>query len=114
MISRNCTEYVYNDVRKIFLGFKEKVKETDVDEVKRTRKVSNERINHLLLEAVAKAVDEHTRSKPPLDMTEIARVIQAALLVQILVHILTILDYQDFVYSRIIFCVFYLIVFVQF
>jgi hypothetical protein len=50
-------------VRKTFLESIQKVRNVNVDEVERTRKVPNEKINHLLLEAVAKAVSEYVQTK---------------------------------------------------
>ena len=69
---------VCNEVRKIYLDCLEQVKEADVDKVERTRKIPNERINHLMLEAVAKAVGEYLRTTTPKSMAEIAKIIQAA------------------------------------
>ena len=69
---------VYNEAKKTFLECIREVASVEVDEVERTRKVPNEKINHLMLEAVAKAVGEYVHTKPPSNMTEIARIIQAA------------------------------------
>jgi len=69
---------VYNEARKTFLECIQEVASVEVDKVERTRKVPNEKINHLVLEAVAKAVGEYVHTKPPSNMTEIARTIQAA------------------------------------
>jgi hypothetical protein len=68
---------VYNEARKTYLECIQEVASLEVDEVERTRKVSSEKINHLVLEAVAKAVSEYLHTKPASNMTEIARIIQA-------------------------------------
>ena len=65
-------------MKKIFLECIQEVSSVDVDKVERTRKVPNEKINHLKLEAVTKAVSEYVYTKPPSNMTEIAKTIQAA------------------------------------
>jgi len=69
---------VYNEARKTFLECIQEVASVDVDQAERTRKVPNEKINHLVLEAVAKAVSGYVHTKPPSNMTEIAKIIQAA------------------------------------
>ena len=56
---------VYNEVRRTFLEAIQEVASVEVDKVERTRKVPNEKINHLVLEAVAKAVSEYVHTKPP-------------------------------------------------
>jgi hypothetical protein len=50
-------------VCKTFLECIQEVRNLNVDEVERTRKVPNEKINHLSLEAVAKAVSENVDAK---------------------------------------------------
>ena len=69
---------IYNEVRIIFLECIQEVASIDVDKAERTRKVPNEKINHLKLEALTKAVSEYVHTQPPSNMTEIARTIQAA------------------------------------
>jgi hypothetical protein len=54
---------IYNEVRKTFLECIQEVRNVNVDEVERTWKVPNEKINHLLLEAVAKAICEYVHTK---------------------------------------------------
>ena len=67
---------VYNNAKKIFSECIQEVSSVEVDKAERIRKVSSEKINHLVLEAVARALSEYSHSKPPSDMTEIARIIQ--------------------------------------
>ena len=62
---------------KAFFECIQEVASIEVDHAERTRKVPNEKINHLVLEAVAKALNEYLHIKPPSNMTEIARTIQA-------------------------------------
>jgi hypothetical protein len=44
---------VYNEVRKTFFECIKEARNVNIDEVERTRKVPNEKMHHLLLEAVA-------------------------------------------------------------
>jgi len=69
---------IHNEVRKTFLECIREVANVEVNKVERTRKIPNEKIYHLVLEATAKAVGEYVHTKPPSNMTEIARTIQAA------------------------------------
>ena len=69
---------IYNQVRKTFLECNREIANLEVEEVERTRKVPNEKIDHLVLEAVARAVGEYVQTQPPSNMTEIAKTIQAA------------------------------------
>ena len=69
---------IYNEVRKTFLECIKEVANVEVDQAERTRKIPNEKINHLVLEAIAKAVSEYVYTKPPSTILEIAKTIQAA------------------------------------
>lgn len=69
---------VYNEVKKNFLEYKKEVMNLDLDKVDRTRKVPNEKVNHLVLNAVARAVSESVKAKTPSNMSEITKTIQAA------------------------------------
>lgn len=69
---------IYNEVKKTFTESIREVSNLGVDKAERTRKIPSEKINHLVLEAVARAVGEYAQTKPPSNMTEIAKIIQAA------------------------------------
>lgn len=69
---------VYNEVKKTFLECIQEVKNLEIDKVERTRKVPNEKLNQLLLEGISKAVSGYVLTKPPSNMNEIARIIQAS------------------------------------
>ena len=53
---------IYNEARKTYLECIHVVSSLEVDKVERTRKVPNEKINHLMLDAVAKAVSHYLHS----------------------------------------------------
>lgn len=55
---------VYNEVRKTFLECIREVASVEVDKTEKTRKVPNEKVNHLVLEAIARAVSEYVHTKP--------------------------------------------------
>ena len=57
---------IYTDVKAAFLGCIREASNKEIEEVDRTRKISSEKINHLVLEAVAKAVGDYVYTKPPI------------------------------------------------
>jgi len=69
---------IYNETKRSYLECIQEITGIEVDKVERTRKVPNEKVNHLMLNAVARAVSEYVHTKPPSSMTEITRTIQAA------------------------------------
>ena len=55
---------IYNDTKKTYLVCIKEILSLDVDKVERTRKIPSEKINHLVLEAIAKAVSEYVHTRP--------------------------------------------------
>ena len=69
---------IFNDVKTVYLKCIQEGANIDVDKAERTRKVPEEKVNHLVLDALSRVVGESVQLKPPTNMSEIAKAIQAA------------------------------------
>ena len=69
---------IYNVTKNSFLEYIRGNEDVEVDKAERTRKFPNEKINHIVLDAVTRAVSEYVHTKPPSNMREVAKTIHAA------------------------------------
>ncbi|KAM0678434.1 hypothetical protein BDAP_001151 [Binucleata daphniae] len=68
----------FNEIKSTFLECKKELDELGIEETQRIKKVPQQKINHLVLQGVIRAISEFATIKPITEMREIIKILQAA------------------------------------
>ncbi|KAM0678417.1 hypothetical protein BDAP_001133 [Binucleata daphniae] len=68
----------FNEIKSTFLECKKELDELGIEEAQRIKKVPQQKINHLVLQGVIRAISEFATIKPITEMREIIKILQAA------------------------------------